>query len=160
MARILLLRHGKSDWSKPLDDFYRPLKKRGRLAAEHIAGWMMGNSYIPDLILFSPATRAADTAFIVKTHLSNGTTNIVSQSVEELYDASMLTLDQVVKNALEISGTTLIVGHNPSIESFVSSLSHEIPKVSKLMPTCALAVIDAKQGQLALNTIIYPRDPQ
>ena len=33
---LLLLRHGKSDWSVGVDDFYRPLKDRGKRAAQRV----------------------------------------------------------------------------------------------------------------------------
>ena len=41
MSRELwLLRHGKSDRNLAMDDFDRPLKKRGKRAVEHIGAWL------------------------------------------------------------------------------------------------------------------------
>ncbi|HHD56938.1 MAG TPA: histidine phosphatase family protein, partial [Desulfobulbaceae bacterium] len=54
---LLILRHGKSDWNKPVDDFHRPLKKRGRKNAARIGAWMRVQGIIPDIVLSSPAVR-------------------------------------------------------------------------------------------------------
>ena len=35
-VELLLLRHGKSDWETQSDDFSRPLKDRGKRAAQRI----------------------------------------------------------------------------------------------------------------------------
>ena len=49
MAReLLLLRHGKSDWSEQVEDFKRPLKDRGKRGAQRIGVWLLAN------ISFSP----------------------------------------------------------------------------------------------------------
>ena len=43
MKRLLLMRHGKSDWNKPgQDDSQRPLAPRGHRAALRIAAWIGG----------------------------------------------------------------------------------------------------------------------
>ena len=65
MVELLLLRHGKSDWSTNTIDFDRPLKKRGKRNAKQIGMWLLDNDLIPDLIISSPANRAISTAKIV-----------------------------------------------------------------------------------------------
>ena len=62
MKMVLLLRHGKSDWSTAVDDRERPLAKRGRRAARAIGEFLTRAGEAPDAIVASPARRAADTA--------------------------------------------------------------------------------------------------
>ena len=59
---LILMRHGKSDWSKPLSDYKRPIKKRGYREAESIGRWLKEQGLLPDLIISSPAVRARETA--------------------------------------------------------------------------------------------------
>jgi phosphohistidine phosphatase len=59
---LLLLRHGKSDWGAGLEDFYRPLKDRGKRGAQRVGVWLARQEWIPDLIISSPAERALVTA--------------------------------------------------------------------------------------------------
>ena len=51
MARtLMLLRHGKSDWSKPVSDRDRPLAKRGRLVIIGMQGGVKGTLNIGALL--------------------------------------------------------------------------------------------------------------
>jgi phosphohistidine phosphatase len=63
MKTILVLRHGKSDWSEPFRaDFDRPLAKRGRKDAPRMGEVLALFQCVPDRILSSPALRARQTA--------------------------------------------------------------------------------------------------
>jgi len=67
MSRELwLLRHGKSDRNLAMDDFDRPLKKRGKRAVQRIGEWLNQQRLIADWIVSSPAKRAVTTAKIVQ----------------------------------------------------------------------------------------------
>ena len=56
MRTLLLLRHAKSSWDDPsLEDFDRPLAKRGRKAAPRMAHHLKKKGLIPDLVLCSTA---------------------------------------------------------------------------------------------------------
>lgn len=66
---LLLLRHGKSDWSTGDDDFHRPLKDRGKHAAQRIGVWLAQQKRIPDIIISSPAERALNSAQIGRAHV-------------------------------------------------------------------------------------------
>ncbi|HBJ28222.1 histidine phosphatase family protein, partial [Cobetia sp.] len=59
---LLLMRHGKSDWSVAADDFHRPLKERGKRGAQRMGAWLAQEALVPDAILSSPALRARATA--------------------------------------------------------------------------------------------------
>ncbi len=59
---LLLLRHGKSDWSVSTDDFHRPLMLHGKRSAERMGSWLMQQDLAPDHVVSSPAERAIATA--------------------------------------------------------------------------------------------------
>ncbi len=63
MKKLHLIRHAKSDWSNPiLDDFDRPLNKRGKKNAPFMGKILRDKGVNPDLIISSPAYRARETA--------------------------------------------------------------------------------------------------
>ena len=62
-CELLIFRHGKSDWgSDALNDFDRPLARRGRKAVKRMASWLRDQSLLPEHILSSTAERARQTA--------------------------------------------------------------------------------------------------
>ena len=66
MKTLYLVRHAKSSWKYPrLDDFERPLNKRGRKSAPLIGKILKKLKVSPELIISSPANRAAMTARII-----------------------------------------------------------------------------------------------
>jgi phosphohistidine phosphatase len=63
VKRLTLMRHGDAQWKDPeVADFARPLNRRGNNEAEAIARRLSELQLIPDLIITSPARRAAQTA--------------------------------------------------------------------------------------------------
>ncbi|MBF0471410.1 MAG: histidine phosphatase family protein [Gammaproteobacteria bacterium] len=137
---LLILRHGKSDWSIPSDDYHRPLKQRGVKGSRVIGQWLKEENIVPDLILSSPATRASLTAHIVchALHLDQRK-KIVEQS--DLYLASQ---DLLLRKLAQIDGDLqriMLVGHNPGLEDLVNHLSSSPIKTvdGKILPTASLA---------------------
>ena len=66
MKTLYLVRHAKSSWKYPnLDDFERPLNKRGRKNAPFMGRILKKLKAVPDLVISSPANRAATTARII-----------------------------------------------------------------------------------------------
>ena len=66
MKTLYLVRHAKSSWKYPnLDDFERPLNKRGRKSAPFMGKILKKLKVAPDLIISSPANRTAMTARII-----------------------------------------------------------------------------------------------
>ena len=60
--RLLLLRHAKSSWKDTqLSDVERPLSGRGLKAAKAMGRTIAAKGLRPDLVLVSPARRAAQT---------------------------------------------------------------------------------------------------
>ena len=68
MKELILIRHAKSSWSNPLlEDFERPLNKRGERDAPFMAKILKQKEINPDLIISSPSKRTKDTLdFFIK----------------------------------------------------------------------------------------------
>lgn len=160
---LLLLRHAKSDWSIEMDDFSRPLKKRGRRAAKRIGRWLYEQRLKPDTILSSPATRALETAQRVCRQLDIDESTIVCDP--RIYEASAQTLLDILTTGC-YQRRVLLVGHNPGLEDLLLKLTpHSIPLSAngKCLPTAALAhlIFDGDWTELTessakLVTLIRP----
>lgn len=136
---LLLLRHAKSDWSVDMDDFFRPLKKRGRRAAKQVGLWLSMQHLIPDTILSSPAVRALETAQRICRQLHIDESSITCD--RRIYEADAQALLTVLKS-LHHERRVLLVGHNPGLEELLLCLTrHSVPLSpnGKCLPTAALA---------------------
>ena len=66
MKRLYLIRHAKSSWKdSSLDDFERPLNKRGRRDAPFMGKRLYRHHVRPDLVISSPAKRAISTSQLI-----------------------------------------------------------------------------------------------
>jgi phosphohistidine phosphatase len=140
MSRELwLLRHGKSDRNLAMDDFDRPLKKRGKRAAQRIGTWLQHQRLIPDWIVSSPANRALSTAKIV--HRAIAEEGLVITQDKRLYQEGYERLKTVMAECPTEARRVLLVGHNPELEDLLIHLAGaaNLPDTDKLLPTAALA---------------------
>lgn len=149
MKTLLLLRHGKSSWSDDsLADHDRPLKKRGRRAAQQMGRLLAALQLVPDLVLTSTALRARDTAVLMAD--TAGYRGAIS-AIAELYHAEPAAYVEVVSHISTEPDAILVVGHNPGMEEWLRQLvesQHE-------MPTAALAQIELpveSWGEVAQET--------
>jgi phosphohistidine phosphatase len=131
---LILLRHGKSDWSGSEPDLRRPLAKRGRRQAPEAGRWLADNAGDIDLALVSPATRTLETWRLASAELD---VTPPQRNDDRLYAASGDVLLDLVREQRVDARTVIVVGHNPGLEELASSLTGQ----EVLMPTSALAVI-------------------
>ena len=134
MKTLYLLRHAKSSWKYPeLDDFERPLNKRGKHDAPAMGQLLQSKNIIPDLILSSPANRAAMTARIIAENLSLPYHRINYNDL--IYEAGSETLFDVVRTINPSVVSAILVGHNPGITTFANLVAnHRIGNI----PTCGI----------------------
>ena len=161
MPRTLyLLRHAKSSWKDAsMPDFDRPLKGRGRDAAEQIGKRLGSEKTQPTLVVCSPAARTRETAEIVLKH-SNLKADVTFE--QRIYEASLRDLLHVVSDIPGDKEVVIMIGHNPGFEELLAYLSGE----HRRMPTCALAKIrldvsawkDIKAGEGTLAWFITPKE--
>lgn len=152
MKTLYLLRHAKSDWSEGgMDDFDRPLAKRGRDAAPAMGRFMKSKKLVPDLVLCSAAARAKETWDLVGRELGAGPQVKV---LKGLYMASPGRLLGALRKVPAGAKTVMLVGHNPGMEDLADRLvgsgaRKAIARLAVKYPTGALAVIHFKEDSWA-----------
>ena len=135
MNTLILLRHGKSDWSAGEPDHLRPLAGRGRRQVPVAGRWLADNVGPIDLAVVSPAERTRETWRLAAAEL---VTPPPVREDERVYAGSAPSLLGLVRELTGELSTVVLVGHNPGVEDLVARLTGRwVP-----MPTSALAVID------------------
>lgn len=123
MKQLFLLRHAKSSWDDPsLDDFERPLNKRGRRSAKAIADHLGNHALRPAAILCSPAKRARQTLELIQPALGK---EIPVTFDMRLYEASRQTLLARLTELMPSLPSVLLVGHNPGLQRLALYLARE-----------------------------------
>ena len=137
---LLILRHAKSAWDTDAPaDFDRPLAPRGIGAARRMGRYLAETALLPDAIVCSSATRAVQTA--------QGVAQAARFSLEAvrfdgaIYEAGLSTLLDVLGGCDPGARRTMLIGHNPGLESLLDHLAGGVPapRDGKLLPTAALA---------------------
>ena len=124
MKTIYLVRHAKSSWKYPnLDDFERPLNKRGRKSAPLMGAILKKLKVAPDLIVSSPANRAAMTARIIADKISYPLDNI--RYSESMYEFSANALIDVVEHLDDVLNKAMLVGHNPALTDLANYIGNK-----------------------------------
>ena len=135
MASLYLLRHGKSDWGRPLSDHDRPLRPRGVRAAQQVGELLTARDEVPELILSSSAVRARRTAELA---IEAGGWDVRMHSDRGLYLCSVEDLLSVVAGAAPGYERVLVAGHEPTTSGVIEVLCG----ARCVVPTGALARID------------------
>ncbi|MCK8067583.1 NUDIX domain-containing protein [Cobetia sp. 1CM21F] len=158
---LLLMRHGKSDWSVAADDFHRPLKERGKRGAQRMGAWLAQEALVPDAILSSPALRARATAEKCVKSMGLGVDMIELKPA--LYCEGEAPLLKTVRACPDSVQRLMIIGHNPALEDALVWLTGKRPrppKETKLLPTAAVVKLtfegrweDLRSGQMSLELI-------
>ena len=114
MKTLYLVRHAKSSWKYPnLDDFERPLNKRGRKSAPFMGTILKKLKVAPDLILSSPANRASMTARIIADKIGYPLDKI--RYSESIYEFSANALIDIIEQLEDGVDKVMLVGHNPAL---------------------------------------------
>jgi phosphohistidine phosphatase len=139
MKTIYLVRHAKSSWKYPsLDDFERPLNKRGRKNAPFMGKILKKLKVTPDLLISSPANRAAMTARIIAAAINYPLEKIVYS--EAIYEFSEDALIRVIKKKIDDSvNASMVVGHNPAINGLANFIGDQ--PISNI-PTCGVYCVE------------------
>jgi phosphohistidine phosphatase len=138
MKTLYLVRHAKSSWKYPnLDDFERPLNKRGRKNAPFMGRILKKLKVAPDLIMSSPANRAAMTARIIAAKINYPLEKI--RYSEAIYEFSEDALIHVIKQIDDGVNKAMVVGHNPATNGLANYIADQ--PVSNI-PTCGVFCVE------------------
>jgi len=160
MSTLYLLRHAKSSWKDDsIPDFDRPLKKRGREAAENVGKTLAAEQLSHPVLISSPAKRTRETTEIV---LKAGNLKANVSYDERIYEADVSRLLKVIGDVSSAKTELILVGHNPGMEYLVEFLTGS----GQRMPTAALAKITLKtaswdsveRGEGTLEWLKMPED--
>jgi len=140
MKTLYLIRHAKSSWKDPeLEDFERPLSKRGRESAVLMGTILKKLKAVPDLVLSSPANRAAMTARMLADAIHYPLDKI--QYTETVYLADETALIQVVNNIDDSVKRAVLIGHNPGLTGLANSIGD---RPIENIPTAGVCCMDLK----------------
>jgi phosphohistidine phosphatase len=145
MPRLVLLRHAKSsDRDRDLEDFDRPLSRRGRGDADLVGGRLIAAGITPDRILCSAARRCRETLHRLLPTLDE---DLDVRITRDLYAADE---DRTVDKIRALGGaarTLMVIGHEPGLSDTARGLAGSsrprlFEDLDQKFPTAALAVID------------------
>lgn len=144
MRKLLLLRHAKSSWEdNDLDDFERPLTKRGTKAAAEVGQYLAASNLKPDLVLCSSAVRTRATMALILPELGSPAPKTATEDALYLALAAAI-LDRVRKVKSDVQ-SVMVVGHNPGLHALALELTgtgarDTIAQLATGFPTAALAL--------------------
>lgn len=137
MKTVMLLRHGKSDWDASFSsDAARPLNPRGVEAASKMGRFITGADRTPDLVVTSPAVRAATTAQIAH---EAGQWSCSIEVDPRLYGASPGGALSTITELPAAVDSVVMVGHQPTWGELVVMM---IGGGWVRFPTAALACVE------------------
>lgn len=124
MKTLYVIRHAKSSWTNTeLSDFERPLNDRGKRDAPRMGKRLKEKDIHPDFVISSPAKRAISTAKRICEELGFNKDHIkTDRRLYHAEDSVMLSVLQETKNKFD---KVVMVGHNPGLTDFVTSLMNE-----------------------------------
>ncbi len=126
MKTIILVRHAKSSWKDlSLDDFDRPLNKRGKRNAPFMGKKLKKRKIVPDLILSSPAKRARKTAVAIAKAIDYPKKKIHYN--DNMYHTSAHHLLELVRHQDDKHEAIMLFGHNPEFNDFADMLLKKNP---------------------------------
>lgn len=166
MLELLLLRHAKSDWSRPeIGDHDRDLAPRGLKAARRMGRLLRKHGLVPDLVLCSTALRAQRTWDIAAAELDRPPPR---RDLRGLYLATPAQMLAAIRR--QQPGRLLLVGHDPGMHQLALQLAatgepEALASLRGKFPTAALAWLqldiarwqDVAPGRLA--GFFRPRRP-
>lgn len=116
---LLLLRHAKSAWPD-VPDRKRPLARRGQRDAPLMGRWLRAAGYIPDQVVCSTASRAAQTWQLAQPALGSAPPAVFDDHV---CDADAEQLLDVIRRTPAPVRTLLVVGHDPALPGLARTLA-------------------------------------
>lgn len=146
MKQLYLLRHAKSSWNDPsVEDFDRPLSKRGARAVAILVKYFRHHRIRPDLVLCSPARRARQTI----EPLLPPPSDVPITFEPRLYEAAPTTLRALLTDLPQSCRSVLVVGHNPGLQRLALGLAipgkaqSMLTKLAEKFPTGGLVTLSA-----------------
>jgi len=120
LRRLLLLRHAKAEHPERISDHQRPLSLVGRRQAPRVGTAITAAGLVPDLVLCSSSLRTRQTWELVRTTLD---ADPRVEFLDEVYDAGVRTMLDLVQAVPAEVRTVLVVGHEPTMSQTAGTLA-------------------------------------
>lgn len=137
--KLFVFRHGEAEdigKNGVLVDEARRLTEKGKSDAAKMGAYLKSKNRKATLLIHSPLVRAAQTAEILTAHLG-----CEKKEVKELStDYGVRTYMEVLKAHQQIENLAL-VGHQPTLSKFISTLASGEQSVQIQFEPCSLAVL-------------------
>jgi phosphohistidine phosphatase len=136
MRRLILFRHGKSDWDASFShDHERPLSKRGVRAAKTMGMVLANAGVVPDHAFTSSAVRARTTLELA---IESGDWATTVEVTDALYGTSPSGALKVAAGAPDEADSVMLVGHEPTW----SALAYHLTGGAVTVKTATVVGID------------------
>lgn len=140
---MLLLRHAKSDWDSGVPDHERPLSRRGQRDAAAVGERIAAHALVSDLVVCSTAVRTRQTW---DSAVVGGARAHEVRYLDQIYEADVFDLVDVVRQLPEAVTSGLLIGHSPGVPDIVQLLGSRTADPSwagldQGYPTAGLAVL-------------------
>ncbi len=134
--KLFIIRHAKSSWKdSSLDDFDRPLNKRGKLNAPFMGTKLKERGIVPDIMISSSAFRAKNTAEIIAKKVKYSKKIIFKK---EIYDVGESAIRKILKKLDDEKSVVFLFGHNPDL----NMLAERYVGFDENIPTCGIVEIE------------------
>jgi len=140
---LYLIRHAEACWMESgQHDFSRPLNDCGKSDATEMGRRLKADGILPNVVLSSPALRAAQTAELIAAELGITSSSIVFD--EKIYEAATSNLLGIIQSLENRHGSAMLIGHNPAMTWLINHLAGgHIANA----PTCAIATLRTFSGR-------------
>ena len=169
MKTLYLVRHAKSSWKDTaVEDFDRPLNKRGRAAASAIGSYVTEHGIAPSQVLCSSSKRTRETLERVQEQLA---APVPVRFEKGLYLAEAPALLRRIKRLNDSLASVMLIAHSPGLTHLALMLTlddgrAERQKLNAKFSTGSLAVIETEVTHWAdlaphcgrLTNFVRPRD--
>jgi phosphohistidine phosphatase len=147
MHMLHLLRHAKSSWQDGVEDYQRPLSRRGREAARRLGRDLPAISGGIDLVLCSSAVRTRETLDLALSGFALRPPCLIEDGLY-LADSNKL-LDRLQRLG-ESDGNVMVIGHNPGLHELAVTLA--APDTAQSRTLAAGKFPTAARASLSITT--------
>ena len=156
---LFFLRHASAGLRRanPLLDVKRPLDKDGKRQCIHLAHVLNGLKIQFDLVISSPLKRSVQTASLLGTETGYESQILLSNALAP--EATFRDFQQLLSECRNYENL-LLVGHNPNLSQFLSSMlasptSASVPNIR--LRKSSLARVSMARGPATLQWLLDPR---
>lgn len=135
--QLILFRHGKSDWQAGYGrDRDRPVAERGIVAAQTMGKLLAAAGKAPDFAIASSAVRARTTLELAQ---AAGKWACATAVTDNLYEASIDQVLEVIHQVPNHHGSLMLVGHEPT---WSDAVAYFMGGGTVAIPTAAMACLE------------------